>query len=125
MEINLPDVVDEVNQAFILYEKALIAGDLAIMRDFFWSSDKTLRYGISDQQFGIDEITQWRNSQGPLPQGRKLHGTIITTYGDRFATVNTHFTYPDSDSLGRQTQVWVRMDLNWRIVSAHVSQIRL
>nr|WP_275425966.1 AtzH-like domain-containing protein [Salinicola peritrichatus] len=40
------------------------------------------------------------------------------------ATAWTEFTRPSSDSVGRQSQVWGRRPEGWRIVAAHVSQMR-
>jgi hypothetical protein len=52
-----------------------------------------------------------------------LHDTQVLAVDDRTAVVTTLFGYPDRLAEGRQTQVWVRFDEGWRIVSAHVSEI--
>jgi hypothetical protein len=54
---------------------------------------------------------------------RGLSGTVITMYGDDFATVSTLFQREGSTKLGRQMQTWVRMPDGWRVVCAHVSLI--
>lgn len=123
MEINDVDVKAEVIEVFTKYEQALISGEQSVLRELFWDSSYTLRYGIVDQQFGIDEISQWRQKQRPLPANRTLSDTQVTTFGDDTAVVNTCFTYPGSKLLGRQSQTWIRFENGWRIVSAHVSQI--
>jgi hypothetical protein len=46
--------------------------------------------------------------------------TIITTYGEDFATANTEFQSAGRPTPGRQSQTWIRTQEGWRIVSAHV-----
>jgi len=119
MEINRPDVVDEVAAAFADYEEALVANDVDRIVGFFAAA--AVRFGVADQQVGLTEQTAWRRTQLPLPPGRRLKDTIITGYGDSLAVVTTLFGYPGSDVLGRQSQTWVRLPEGWRIVTAHVS----
>ena len=118
-----PLVQAELSDVFVRYEVALVQGNQEELRDMFWDDPRTLRYGIADRQYGIDEITTWRNRQGPLPPGRRLFDTQITTFGDSAATVNTCFSYPGSHKIGRQSQTWVRFEGGWKIVSAHVSEV--
>jgi hypothetical protein len=48
--------------------------------------------------------------------------TVITTFGQDFATANTTFRRAGSEKVGRQSQSWARIPgLGWRVVSAHVS----
>ncbi|GAA4458752.1 oxalurate catabolism protein HpxZ [Phytohabitans houttuyneae] len=122
MEINRPDVVAEVSRAFAAYESALVAGEPDRIVDFFWQSPETVRYGIADHQVGIEEQRTWRWAQAPLPAGRRLRDTRITTFGIDYAVVNTMFHYPGSTIVGRQSQTWVRLPAGWRIVAAHVSE---
>lgn len=123
MEIDSPAQKKEILDLFIKYEEALVSSDLVALHDFFWDSPLTLRYGVADQQNGIKEITKWRAEQPPLPPGRSLSETRVTTFGENTAVVNTLFQYPSSDQLGRQSQTWIRMAGEWKIVSAHVSVI--
>ena len=46
MDINLPDVKAEVEAAFALYEKALMANDVDALQALFWNSphDDPLRH---------------------------------------------------------------------------------
>jgi ketosteroid isomerase-like protein len=122
VEIDRPDVIAEVSAAFEAYERALVADDVETVLGFF--ADRAVRFGIADQQAGIEEQARWRRAQGPLPPGRRLKDTQIHGYGDSTAIVTTLFGYPGSDVLGRQTQTWVRLPHGWRIVTAHVSEPR-
>ncbi len=123
MEVDLEDVRAEVLELFLRYEAALVVGDASVVNDLFWDSPLTLRYGIADRQFGIDELIEWRNSQGSLPPGRTLIDTVVTTFGRNTAVVNTVFRYPNATRHGRQSQTWIRLGSGWKIVCAHVSQV--
>jgi Protein of unknown function (DUF3225) len=46
---------------------------------------------------------------------------VITTYGQDVAAVNTEFQRVGATTTGRQSQVWLRTDLGWRVAAAHVS----
>lgn len=120
MEIDRPDVIAEVSAAFEAYERALMTNDVPAILAFF--ADRAVRFGIADQQVGLDEQARWRLAQGPLPPGRRLKDTTIHAYAESTAIVTTLFGYPGSDVLGRQTQTWVRLPEGWRIVTAHVSE---
>jgi len=47
--------------------------------------------------------------------------TVITTYGQDFATANLEFQREGSTRIGRQSQTWMRTPQGWRVVAAHVS----
>ncbi len=123
VDVDLEDVKAEVLDLFLGYEAALVAGDVAAVNDFFWDSSLTLRYGIADYQLGIDELVAWRNTQNPLPPGRTLVDTVVTTFGRNAAVVNTMFRYPNATRHGRQSQTWIRLSNGWKIVCAHVSEV--
>ena len=119
MQIDRPDVVAEVTAAFTDYEEALVADDAERAVSFF--APGAVGFGIADRQTGRAEQLAWRRAQPPLPPGRRLKDTVVTTYGADLAVVTTLFGYPGSDVLGRQSQTWVRLEPGWRIVTAHVS----
>ena len=55
---------------------------------------------------------------------RRIHGTLITTYGLDMATANTLFERDAAaGKIGRQSQTWMRTADGWRVVAAHVSLI--
>ncbi|MFY1692177.1 AtzH-like domain-containing protein [Plantactinospora sp. WMMB782] len=122
MDVDRPEVVAEIAAEFAGYEAALVAGDVDAVVGYFWASARTVRFGVADHQIGIEEQRRWRSAQPPLPPGRRLHGTLISTFGTDTAVVNTFFDYPGGAATGRQTQTWVRLPVGWRIVSAHVSE---
>lgn len=114
------DSASEVTAAFEEYERALVAGDVPAMLGFF--AGDAIRYGIADQQHGIEEQRRWRLAQGPLPPGRRLKDLTVRAWAADTVVVTTLFGYPGSSVLGRQSQTWVRLPEGWRIVHAHVSE---
>ena len=120
MQINTPHIMAEVKAVFERYEKAVIHNDVAVLDELFWNSLLTLRYGIAENLYGFDSIQSFRASRSKGVE-RTLNNTVITTYGDDFATANTEFQSAGNPRNGRQSQTWIRTSDGWRIVSAHVS----
>lgn len=124
MEINIPEVVAEVEAAFAGYEKALVTNDVPTLEALFWDSGRTIRYGIGENLYGMDEIRAFRRARPSVGLERRLERTLITTFGRDFATANTMFRRDSAAGrIGRQSQTWARLPEGWRIVSAHVSLI--
>ncbi len=124
MDINLPDVKAEVDAAFALYEKALMANDVDGLQALFWNSDLTIRYGIGENLYGYQEIGAFRAARSPVGLARTTSRTVITTFGRDFATASTLFHRDTTlGKVGRQMQTWVRTPDGWRVVAAHVSVI--
>jgi hypothetical protein len=124
MDINLPEVKAEVEEAFARYEEALMANDVDTLQGLFWDSPHTIRYGIGENLYGYQEIGAFRAARSPVGLMRTTSRTVITTYGNDFATASTLFhreTTPGK--IGRQMQTWVRTPKGWRVVAAHVSVI--
>lgn len=122
LEIDRPDVVEEVRAAFVAYEAALVAHDLDTLDTAFWDDPRVIRYGVADAQRGPREVAEWRRNTGSVAPERALYDTQITAFGDDLAIVWTHFT-DALDGIGRQSQVWARVDGAWRVVAAHVSRV--
>src|ERR1700761_5043202 len=110
MDINIPAVLAEVETAFAKYEKALVTNDVEALQGLFWDSPQTIRYGIGENLYGYDEIGAFRAARSPVGLMRTISRTVITTYGQDFATASTLFhreTTPGK--IGRQMQTWARM----------------
>jgi Protein of unknown function (DUF3225) len=121
MEINLPEIVAEVTAAFERYETALVTNDVATLDELFWNSPLTIRYGATENLYGYEAIAAFRSARSAAGLERMLSNTVITTYGEDFATANTEFRRQTSQKVGRQSQTWMRTAAGWRVVSAHVS----
>ena len=129
MEVNRQEIVAQVEAAFVAYERALVENDVATMNLLFWEAPQTVRYGIAEIQHGGEAIRRWRETCVPVPPSRRLHRTVVTTFGLDCATVSTEFTSDATPLVGRQMQTWVRLGEpgeafgGWTIVAAHVSLI--
>ena len=121
MDINLPHVVTAVTRAFIDYERALLANELATLDAYFWNSQNTVRYGVAENLHGAQTIARYRRHCQPVGPGRQLLRTVVSTFGEDFATVSTEFHDGVTSRLGRQMQTWARLDGGWKVVAAHVS----
>ena len=122
MILNDPDVVAEVREAFERYERALLAHDTDILDAMFVQRADTVRYGVGEIQYGIDEIRAFRALQRPF--ARTLDGLVIVTYGKDVATASTLFYREDfPDQVGRQQQTWLRTSAGWCVAAAHVSMM--
>ena len=121
MIINIPEIVAEVTEAFMLYEKALTTNDVDTIDTLFWNSPQTLRYGPNGTLLSHAALSAFRRGRKISGVDRTLKNTVITTFGTEFAVANTESDKPNSSITSRQSQSWVRMDAGWRIVSAHVS----
>jgi ketosteroid isomerase-like protein len=114
----------EVRQAVDRYEEALMTNDLAALDAFFWVSPLTVRYGVSENLYGFDEIAAFRvGRRGGSPARERLR-TEVVAIGPDVAVANVEFKRTESGRKGRQTQTWVRTPEGWRIISAHVSLLQ-
>ncbi|MBC7716246.1 MAG: oxalurate catabolism protein HpxZ [Pseudorhodobacter sp.] len=123
MHINVPEVLAEVSAVFAHYEDALVNNKVDVLDELFWHSGLTVRYGVAENLIGIDAIRAFRLSRPSAGLSRRLARTVITTFGQDFATAMTEFHRDDNAKLGRQSQTWARLPDGWRVVAAHVSVI--
>ena len=124
MIVNDPETVAEVEALFADYERALTTNDVETLDRLFRDGAETIRYGGTENLYGIDEIRAFRAARSPAGLARTLERPVITTYGHDFATASTLFRRDGAPGkIGRQMQSWVRFAEGWRIVAAHVSVI--
>lgn len=121
MEVDIPEVLAELTEAFRRYEAALVSNDVAVLDALFWKDGRTVRYGATGVLHGWEEIAAFRAARPSQGLGRELLRTEIHSFGRDFGTASTTFRREGSARLGRQQQSWVRMPEGWRVVAAHVS----
>jgi Protein of unknown function (DUF3225) len=121
LPVNQPAVLAEMRAVFARYEDALTHNKVEVLDELFWDSPTTVRYGIFENLIGHAAIKAFRASRSPAGLQRTLHHTVITTYGDAFATAMTEFRRAGSNRIGRQSQTWIKTPAGWRCVAAHVS----
>jgi hypothetical protein len=123
MKINEPAAVAELGAMLDRYDRAIASNDLDALDDMFWRSDKTLRYGPNGSLYGHAAISAFRRGRNIKGVERTRGRTVITTFGENFATADAEYSRPGLNGTSRQSQTWVRMPEGWRIVSAHVSDL--
>ena len=126
MLINDPAIVAELAALYPLYEEALVTNDVETLTSMFWSSPYAIRLGAGENLYGTDEIEAFRKSRPATNLARQPIRLEIVTFGKDFGSITLEFerTTPNGIVHGRQSQVWVRLEEGWRIVSAHVSILR-
>jgi hypothetical protein len=123
MEINRPDVVEEVRERFLQYEQALNTNDVDVLDECFLDGPNTVRFGMREALWSFEEIKAFRRTPNTAGTPRKLERYEIATYGDAVAVANAIFTRVGVPKLGRQSQTWVKFEGTWKVVSAHVSLV--
>lgn len=124
MTMDDPEVLAEVWAAFRTYEAALTGNDVATLEDLFHDDPRTIRYGATENLYGMDAIRAFRRARSPAGLERTLSDTVITTYGRDAAVAMTLFRREDAPGrTGRQSQTWMRLAEGWKVVAAHVSVI--
>jgi hypothetical protein len=123
MKINDPEVHRELSELYPLYEKALMDNDAATLTAMFWASSSAMRFGVTENLYGIEEIEAFRKARPAAGLARKVTRLDIVTFGSHYGSVTLEFERetPMKVVRGRQSQVWVRLPEGWRIVAAHVS----
>ena len=121
MKINIPAVHAEITDAFWRYTNALIVNDIDTVIGLFWHSEHTLRYGVTENLYGMDAIAKFRNGQRGNVIEREVTRLVITSYGEDYGTANSEILRIDTGDAGRMSHTWVRFVEGWRIVAAHVS----
>ena len=122
-EVNLPEVLAELRELYPRYEQALISNDVETLVTMFWASPEVMRFGVTENLYGHEELEAFRKSRPAAYLERVVKRLEIVSFGGDFASITLQFerNTPMGLSRGRQSQVWVRMSEGWRIVSAHVS----
>jgi hypothetical protein len=123
MEISDPEIVAELRALYPRYEKALVMNDVRTLTEMFWNSPETIRFGVTENLHGFEEITNFRKIRAAVNLERTISRMDIVTFGRDFASITVEFERVANGRtvFGRQSQVWARMAEGWRIVSAHVS----
>lgn len=124
MEVDLPEVVAELEAVFRRYEAALVANDVAVLDELFLDSPGTIRYGGSENLYGIEAIRAFRAGRSAAGLERRLSHTVITCYGRDCGIASTLFHRDSAPGrVGRQMQTWIRTSAGWKVAAAHVSII--
>jgi hypothetical protein len=124
MLINDPATVAELAALYPLYETALVTNDVKTLTAMFWASPQVMRFGVTENLYGIEELEAFRRSRPSAGLARTVKRLDIVAFATDYGSITLEFERTASDGRlvrGRQSQVWVRMPEGWRIVAAHVS----
>lgn len=123
--INDPVVVAEITGLHQQYEAALVSNDVETLQAFFWDSHLALRFGVSENLYGAEEIGEFRRNRSPINLQREVSRLHIVAFAADTAIVTLEFlrVFHGLHRRGRQSQVWRKFEHGWKIVSAHVSFI--
>ena len=121
--VNLPEVMAELQELYPRYEQALVTNDVDTLVAMFWAGPQVMRFGVAENLHGPEELEAFRKSRPAANLARQIERLDIVTFGRDSASVTLEFSRetPSGAVRGRQSQVWIRFQEGWRIVSAHVS----
>ena len=105
--------------AFLRYERALLANDVAVLDASFADDAATLRADPSGVLVGHDHIAAFRAGRPPVP-GRALERVHLRELSADTAVLIAESVRADG-STGVQTQLWQRTGETWQVTVAHVS----
>jgi hypothetical protein len=123
MTVNDAEVIAELRALYPKYEQALISNDVEKLVEMFWSGPEVMRFGVTENLYGPEELAAFRASRPAANLARTVTRLDIVSFGRDFASITLEFERNGvaGKVLGRQSQVWVRLAEGWRIASAHVS----
>jgi len=123
LEINNPEVLNEVTELFERYEKAIADKNIEVLDATFWNSLYTVRYAMHEIGYGFDQIHEQRVARRKGSTiADKVTRQQITTIGQDIALTILEFSLIGRQEIARQSQMWVRFpDVGWKVVHAHVS----
>jgi hypothetical protein len=110
MKTNDPEVVAELQALYRQYEAALVGNDVEALTQMFWASPQAMRFGVTENLYGIDEIAAFRKGRSAVNLARTVLRTDIVTFGSDYGSVTIEFERKiDGGTIsGRQSQAWVR-----------------
>jgi len=125
--INDPNVVAEVTELYLKYEDALCNNKVEILDELFWDSADVLRFGLTENLYGSEEIRTFRHSRPNFNLQREIFNLKVVTFGQDTAAVTLEFrrVMDGVQRSGRQSQMWYKFPQGWKVVSAHVSLLPL
>lgn len=122
-QINDPAIVAELTELYLKYEKALCTNDIETLNFLFWYSSETIRFGVTENLYGIEAIQGFRVGRSPVNLEREIFNLKVVTFDTDTAVVTIEFSrvIKEVSQHGRQSQMWRKFSEGWKIVSAHVS----
>jgi hypothetical protein len=124
MLINDPATHAELAALYPKYETALVNNDVETLTAMFWHSEQVMRFGVTENLYGFEELEAFRKSRPSVGLARTVKRLDIVAFNTDYGSITLEFERTGKDGSlirGRQSQVWARLHEGWRIVAAHVS----
>ena len=112
-------IPDDLFTAFDRYERAILDNDLDVLDEMFAPGPGTLRGDAAGLLVGHDAISAFRGVRGGV-SSREIERIEYRPLAEDIALLVSISRYHGGGT-GLQTQLWQRIDGNWRITAAHVS----
>jgi Asp-tRNA(Asn)/Glu-tRNA(Gln) amidotransferase A subunit family amidase len=109
----------DLRAAFERYEAAIVADDVDVLDETFAPGPDTLRGDAAGLLVGHDAISAFRGTRGGVAP-RTIERIEHRALGTDAALLVSVSRYAGGGT-GLQTQLWQRIDGEWRITAAHVS----
>src|ERR1700721_154819 len=102
--INDPATVAELQSLYRKYESALVNNDAEILTSMFWASPQSLRFGVTENLYGIDQIAAFRKGRSPANLARTIRRLDIVSFGKDYGSITLEFerTIEGRTTPGRQ-----------------------
>ena len=111
MVVNDSAVVAELKALYPKYEEALMTNDVEILTEMFWHSSEVMRFGVTENLYGFEELEAFRKSRPSVGLARTVKRLDVVAFGTDYGSVTLEFERVAGDGRvirGRQSQVWVR-----------------
>jgi hypothetical protein len=90
-EVNNAKAHGELAELYPQYEKALVENDVETLTRLFWASPLAMRFGATENLYGIDDIEAFRRARSAAGLARKITRLDIVTFGQDFGSVTLEF----------------------------------
>ena len=91
MLINDAATLAELQELYPKYETALVTNDVETLTTMFWASPHVMRFGVTENLYGIEELEAFRKGRSPVNLARKIVRLDIVTFGTDFGSVTLEF----------------------------------
>jgi hypothetical protein len=68
-----------------------VSNDVEALTHMFWASAHAMRFGVTENLHGFDEIAAFRAGRSPVNLARTVRRLDIVTFGRDFASITLEF----------------------------------
>src|SRR5919199_5776090 len=106
--INDSAVATELTELYLKYEKALCTNDIETLDNLFWDAPEVVRFGVTENLYGSDEVRAFRKGRSPVNVDREMFNLKVVTFDADTAAASLGFrrVWGGVVGLGRQRQMW-------------------